>query len=261
MHIRPKLQTRTSEVDPDGKDVILDITRDKNGKITGVSVRATVYITGSGASEKRASELTKAAAKEFKGGTSNGASISFNVTYEYAKDIKKDDLKAGENLLTFSSAPEMKAGENSSNRSFVANDRKDENHQPVGGDYFGTVFSSGADDRTVLHEAGHLLGLDDQYLDITKGARVLDPYWMYHTEDYAKGYENDLMGGGRGFNSAAYVQDFFNVSSTASDMFFIAPSMDTNLDQHSHIPYSGFVNENQTTHTSYNWPPDSATTN
>ena len=40
-------------IDPDGRDAIFTVTRNKKGEITGVRVSATVYITGTGASEKR----------------------------------------------------------------------------------------------------------------------------------------------------------------------------------------------------------------
>ncbi len=214
-----------------------------------MSVRATVYITGSEANERRAAELTKAAAKEFKSGEVNGVSVSFNVTFQYVKDIQKSDLQAnkGQNLLTFDKTPESKE-----KRSFVTTDRKDESGNTVGGRYFGTIYSSGEDNEAVLHETGHLLGLEDQYLDIVMAFQHLDPNAL---TDYAKGYENDLMGGGSKFNPG-YRQAFLNVGATVSDMFLIAPSFNGKTFE-SHIPYSGPVNENHTERTQYNWPPDS----
>jgi RHS repeat-associated protein len=171
-------------LDPDGKDFILTITRDKNGDISGVNISSTVYIQGDGASADRAKELNAFASKNLKSQTEDGVTVSFGVNYVY--DAKKTikDLKSGENILTFD-----KAAEDDNHTSHVNSSKETE------GDFVrsftgrtGTIYGSGSDNTTVLHESMHLLGLSDRYDDFNNnltGGRVTIPQ---------KGFEHDLMG-------------------------------------------------------------------
>ncbi len=236
-------------IDPDGKDVIFDITRDKDGNITGVKISATVYIKGSGASAKRAGELTKAAAKQFKSGKSDGVNISFNVNYQYSNDKQRGDLKHGENLLTFSAEPEhdLDADPSKIRRSEANNDDGTGNGSGPG-DSGGIIYSNGKSNYTILHETGHLLGLSDQYED--------DPIDNGNT--WAKGYQNDIMAvnGASGFNNSYYkaylsTGAFLNqMTPTASDGFILTPNTNVKVpylntsSTTARYPYSGFVNTN-----------------
>ena len=70
-------------IDPDGRDAIFSVTRDKDGEINGVNISSTVYIQGSDASSSRAAELTESAATFFKSKTVNGMKVSLDISYEH----------------------------------------------------------------------------------------------------------------------------------------------------------------------------------
>lgn len=56
--------------DPDGKDVVFDVTRNKKtNEITGVRIKSTIIITGDGASQERADGLNANSANVFKSRT------------------------------------------------------------------------------------------------------------------------------------------------------------------------------------------------
>lgn len=233
-------------IDPDGRDVIFDITRNKKGDITGVSIRSTVYITGAGASEDRAADLTKAAAKEFKSSNVDGVNISFNVSYQYSKDKTVGDLKNGENLLTFSAEAEHDNDDDPSKiRRSEAFFPKDKNGNLINvGVNSGLVYSNGASNYSVLHETAHMLGLRDQYSDNNSdNLSRLNPGWQPSTP--ANGYQNDLMGtnGQLGFKKS-YYNSYLNQATsllpfTSSDSFLLTPGAKPNS-----VPFSGFVNTN-----------------
>ena len=93
-------------IEPDGRDYIITLIYDSNGKLSEVTISATVFIQGSGASDDRAKELTAAAAKEFKTRSVDGVSIGFDVQYKYAPNKTVRDLDKKENLMTFYNRPE-----------------------------------------------------------------------------------------------------------------------------------------------------------
>lgn len=185
------LNNPVNYTDPDGKDVIFDITRNKKGEITGVSLRATVYITGEGASAERAGELNDMASRILRPGSSkNGVSISFNVSFKYSKDISVTNLKAGENILTFSSEKSKTSGDDKTGKRSHVNASYsrtvDPNTKTASYEYFsGRTGIMYGDDRNsdidILHETLHLLGLSDRY----DNEQVGKP---------DQGYENDIMG-------------------------------------------------------------------
>jgi uncharacterized protein RhaS with RHS repeats len=88
--------------DFDGKDYIMTIEYDENGKFKGVKISGTVYIQGDGANTKRAGELNKYAKNSIKGG--EDVSVDINYAYDTSKNTK--NLKDGENILTFNSESE-----------------------------------------------------------------------------------------------------------------------------------------------------------
>jgi len=167
-----------NRIDPDGEDYTITIQRDKNNEITGITFNATVYITGDGASTKRAEELNGLAKETFKSQESNGVTIGFNVNYKYDKKISSEgDLQVGKglNLLTFNK---------DNGRSNVDMDR-DLTHSG----YNGYIFNSkdGSSNYDVMHETGHFLGFSDRYFD----------YKDKNGDTQSKaftGYKKDLMG-------------------------------------------------------------------
>ena len=166
-------------VDPDGRDFQINFQRDKDGNITGMIIQAKVYITGTNASEDRAADLNKLAKDTYKSQTINGVKVSFDISYEYSKDITAADLGKGENLLDFN------------NKETTTYDRSHVNGSKKGSVYqtgnTGEIYSD-ADNGTVMHETGHLVGLADRYDDIDAGN--LGTGTFIHP-----GYENDLMSG------------------------------------------------------------------
>jgi RHS repeat-associated protein len=179
-------------IDPDGKDgVVINIrlnTYDKNGKVTGtvnyVFVFAKVYITGVGASDKRADQLNAYSQQMLKGGKTmaNGDKLFMGIEYEYKKNIKENDLKEGENLL------ESKTTNSIDSHVVRPSKERGENNF----DFFsGNTGEIAKDDRSnnqvVFHESLHFFGISDRYNTDKRSS------------DYGKsniGYENDIMAQG-----------------------------------------------------------------
>ena len=80
---------------PDGRDFQILFQRDKDNNITGMTIQAKVYITGENASKDRAADLNKMAKDIYKSQTINGVKVSFDINYEYSKDITAADLGKG----------------------------------------------------------------------------------------------------------------------------------------------------------------------
>ena len=188
------LNNPTNMVDPDGRDAIFTISRDKRGNITGVTVSSTIYIQGNGASVDRASALTKAATNYFKSKTADGVTVSFNLQYAFSEGMQKSDLKAGENLLNFSAQPDD--GEYISNveNQPIGSITNDSYEQTSG--INGHVYGSGKNNQTVFHETLHLLGLYDRYSTNQESTAGM-------VTSKLPGYENDIMSTDNGGNSMA----------------------------------------------------------
>ncbi len=172
--------------DIDGKDFILTVTRDKNGEINGVNISGTIYIQGDGASTERENELNQFAKDNLQTKTFDGITVSFSVNYKYNSNKKEKELKAGENILNFN-----KAEEDEEHRSHVNGSIRDDgngNKTSLAG-RTGTVYSSGKNSRTVLHETMHLLGLADRYDEFSNATGTGLPPSIPH-----KGYEKSIMG-------------------------------------------------------------------
>ncbi|TAD81552.1 MAG: RHS repeat-associated core domain-containing protein, partial [Bacteroidetes bacterium] len=174
-----------SYADADGKDFILTVTRDKNGAINGVNISGTVYIQGDGASKEREAELNEFASNNLKTKTFDGITVSFSVKYKYDPEKTKNKLKSGENILKFD-----KAKEDENHRSHVNSKIRDDGNgkKTTLAGQTGTIYGSGGNNRTVLHETLHLLGLDDRYDDFSDAAGTGLPPSTPHT-----GYEKSIM--------------------------------------------------------------------
>lgn len=134
----------------------------------------------------RENELNQFAKDNLQSKTFDGVTVSFSVNYKYNPDKGKKDLKAGENILKFD-----KAKESDNNISHVNNEIRDDgngNKTTLAGQT-GTIYGSGADNHTVLHESLHLLGLDDRYDDFRASPETGLPPSIPHI-----GYEKSIMG-------------------------------------------------------------------
>jgi hypothetical protein len=174
--------------DFDGKDYLIDITRDKKGNITGVRISGTVYIQGEGASKSRAGELNDFSTKNLKPKTVNGITIGVSLTYKFDESKTEKNLKGGENILSFNSAPEN--DENVSHVNAMESRYGDGPVKHLAGKT-GTIFDKGKDNNTVFHESLHLLGLSDRYEDYRGNHNYLKEYQTTYPH---KGYENNVMG-------------------------------------------------------------------
>jgi hypothetical protein len=170
-------------IDPDGKDYTININRNENNEIIGITISGKVYITGANASADKAKELNKQAKSTFTSKTINGVKVSFDINYEYSENITTSDLKKGENMLTFT---------DTKGRSVINGTRRRNEDGTV--DIFtgknGTIYSNG-DNKTVMHETAHLMGLADRYDDVDGGNLG------GHGSVPDAGFENDLMGNSR----------------------------------------------------------------
>ena len=187
--------------DPDGRDFNIRVTHNKNGDINGVIISSTVLIRGAGASKPRAGALTDYAASVLKPWTTtNGVTVSFDVQYKLDERGPQDKLGAGENVLDFNSTPEQST-ENPDNSRSEAHGIETVS---AGGSRYtvannGTVYGSGADSRTVLHETMHMMGLSDRYDNGETSYGV--PYPIIHA-----GFPNNIMGDGNTLNKFQYQQ-------------------------------------------------------
>ena len=174
--------------DPDGKDVIFSVTRDKKtGEINGVNVSSTIYVTGAGSTQKRVDELNNASSGVFKDRTINGITVALNITYKYAERIETKDLKAGENVLNFSN--KVSEGEDRSHVNGWDKEGTDADGLPVKTIYTGRHGEIYKDDwnndLTIFHETLHFTGLADRYFEHGKPLGEGNPM---------PGFEKDIMG-------------------------------------------------------------------
>jgi RHS repeat-associated protein len=169
-------------IDPNGKDFTISITRGKDGRITGITIGATVNIKGDGANEKRAKELNTFATKNMVEKKANYVDVSFKVNYIYDANKKEKDLQEGENILTFT----KEAG-----RSKVTSKTEETSDGKVitYAGRTGIIKNSGTSNNSILHETYHLLGLSDRYDEIDNNLTIHGT--VYHAH---KGFEKDVMG-------------------------------------------------------------------
>jgi len=186
-------------IDPDGENYIIYLDYE-NGKLKGVTISATIYITGPNIEnqkqgDKMASDLNKEAAGVFKG----NKNVTFDVNYEYRANVDKSKLGAGENVLTYSD-------KTNSDANSKVDQPGSNNCIPMAGNS-GTIYANYKNmNRTALHETGHLLGLPEGYFNKYTTSNPDGP-----TETEARlGYDNDIImhsingRGPRGFNDMYY---------------------------------------------------------
>jgi len=145
-------------IDPNGKDCVFTIDYDKNGDISKVKISSTIYITGTGANENRAAELRKTSKEVFRSKEINGVNVSFDIDYQYSKNLSSEQLKEGDNVLEY--VPKLSTEDD---RSHV--DRNEDLRWTVttSGSY-GQIYKEDWDNtNTVFHESMHFLGISDKY--------------------------------------------------------------------------------------------------
>jgi len=174
-------------IDPDGRDCIFTIQRDKKGDITSVKISSTIYITGAGANQKRADALNKGTSDVFKSSDiQSNVNVSFDINYKYSADIQSDDLKRGENMLTF-----LNKESSDDDRSHITERRpirsSDGKRIELTGNT-GEIYKEEWDNKyTVYHESMHFLGLSDRYSNtgphIYFGNDIMGHYGSYNIGD------------------------------------------------------------------------------
>ncbi|RIY04618.1 RHS repeat-associated core domain-containing protein, partial [Hymenobacter rubripertinctus] len=150
-------------IDPDGRDAIFTVDRDKDNNIIGLNISSTNYIKGSGASASRASQLNSAAKDKFKTRNVGGISVSFDVKYSYAPDKQVSELREGQNLIEFSS--QISTSEDRSHASSSQSGNPDNNTLQVYSGNYALAYDNGRSNNTILHETLHLLGVSDRYYE------------------------------------------------------------------------------------------------
>jgi RHS repeat-associated protein len=175
-------------IDPDGRDYILTVLRNKAGEITGIDISSTIYIAGAGASQKRANELNKFAGDNLKHRKIDGVMVSLGITYQYNEEKNDDNLKAGENLLHFDAASEGGSAKGGRHNISAVNGKSNTETGNTG-----TIYDSGKDNSTIMHESMHFMGLSDRYDEreqlvpgyVNKYTRSSEPH---------PGFRNNRMG-------------------------------------------------------------------
>ena len=78
-------------IDPDGKDWILTVEKDKKGKYT-IVFNATVYIKDDNASPPKANSMNNFAKRILKTHSVNDINVKININYGYDKNKTVDKL-------------------------------------------------------------------------------------------------------------------------------------------------------------------------
>ena len=77
--------------------------------------------------------------------------LNFDLNYLFDDEKTLKDLKAGENLLTFNSAPDNDYENNHISKVFARSEKKDGYFRSITGNT-GVIYGSGKNSATVLHE-------------------------------------------------------------------------------------------------------------
>lgn len=180
-------------IDPDGEDAIFSMD-EKNKTIT---VTAKIYYQGKGitkdkdARAKLMEGINKDLKDTYKDGTAkvNGEewTVKFDITAEINEDIKGEDLKEGENVMTVDK--DLTKQPDGSYRENVKGEKSNHGYLQTAGSIVD------------IHEIGHMLGLKDRYTDYENASNPRQ--WRSITHD---GYKNELMGDGvsRNLNQSHY---------------------------------------------------------
>jgi RHS repeat-associated protein len=166
-------------IDPDGRDCVITIERDKNGDIFSLKISSTIYITGAGANQDRADNLNKSVGSTFgSDDVKSNVNVSFDINYKYDANKSQKDLKGGENILEF--VNEASTAKDRSNVPAQILSFSNGTSLITAGNY-GIIKRDDWDDRSaVYHETGHLMGLVDRYAENSQASY---PY-----------FDKDLMG-------------------------------------------------------------------
>lgn len=185
--------------DKDGRDAVISIVPNKDNTGDTITVSAKVFINGNmsipsaGAAMRNNNDLLKTVYKDgtYKDNQGRIWAVRFDVQASYHTEGKTSEtLGEGENILQLY---------NNVNRSFVtgsndANRHWHKNYRKVSTSQNGTI--------VVVHEIGHLLGLDDRYTDTQNSKGEI----VSVAQD---GYQNDIMGS-EGSNGLNLVQSHYD---------------------------------------------------
>lgn len=169
-------------IDPDGRDAIF--TYDEETKTLTISAK--IYYQGKGitkdkdARAKLMEGINKDLKEVYKDGTVKVGdveyTVKFDVTAEINDDIKQEDLKAGENIMTADTDSKGLLQPDGTKRENVQGGKSNMGYLKTAGSW--------AD----VHEIGHMLGFKDRYDEYNTANKKLAA--VAHD-----GYQNDVMGG------------------------------------------------------------------
>jgi len=169
-----------SYIDPTGRDATMTFDKETNT----LTISAKVYFQGkdlpkgAAAWEDYMKQINADLQSTFKNSTGQSGELDYNVVFEVSaeinEDIKKGDLKAGENIMV---VDKDNPGLNQPGGGKRSN---------VGGN-MGYVQFKG--NNTEVHEMGHMFGLKDRYTDYK------NPETGFLRSFAHEGFNEDLMGG------------------------------------------------------------------
>ncbi len=142
-------------VDPDGRDAIVSITRNKDGSVM-LKVQTVVHITGS-TEPSRIKGYNKDIKERFKDQQVNVEgkvwNIQYDIQYVYDQAFDASKMKEGENVLKVTDKVAMTG----SNRTHVG----PETNQGL------IALGHRKYPEVISHETGHLIGFNDQYTEVS----------------------------------------------------------------------------------------------
>ena len=227
-------------VDIDGRDYIIKITPNKNGKGGTIKIISTVYLQGDVPSTLSQKDVQRSFNKMVKNRTyqdgQNGVwDVEFDVKFVEGQTKKQSELKAGENILDFDKNENYNSSHAHSKRSGL--NERTTSDATVG---VKDLASSGGVEiqitnmtKTTIHETLHLLGLSDRYTEFgavyVRHKKVKRGWAIAHEE-----FEDDMMGT-EGFNISQVHIDNWAIAALnhtvkdVSNNTFLATKMELNL--------------------------------
>jgi RHS repeat-associated protein len=169
-------------IDPDGKDAVY--AYDEETKTLTISAK--IYYQGKGISKDKEARaklmegINKDLKETYKDGTVKVGdveyTVKFDVTAAINDDVKQEDLKAGENIMTV----------DTDSKGLLQPDGTKRENVQGGKSNMGYLKSAGT--RIDVHEIGHMLGFKDRYTDYENSKN--NSNWRSLPHD---GYQKDLM--------------------------------------------------------------------